>query len=180
MIVECGGCAKRYKFDEAKLQGRPSVSLKCPGCQGAIEVTAPAAHPGDQTTRLDADADQIPSSSKVRGGDLAMPLSRRISLAVLEGKDKGRIFTVERPHVTIGRSDADIIIDDQEISRQHVAIEMRGPRVVLKDLGSTNGTFVNDVKIAQCEIDNQGEFRIGGTKIMLILIDTEKDLEPLG
>jgi pSer/pThr/pTyr-binding forkhead associated (FHA) protein len=178
MIVECGGCAKRYRFDEAKLQGRTSATLTCPNCKASISITA-AAHPGDQTTRLAADADLIPSSSKVRGGDLVMPKARRISLAVLEGKDIGRIFTVDKPHVTIGRSDADIILEDHEVSRQHAAIEMHGPRAVLKDLGSTNGTFINEVKITQTEIENRGEFRVGGTRLMLILVDLESELEPL-
>ncbi len=179
MIVECGGCSKRYRFDEAKLQGRESANLTCPKCKATITVTAPT-HPGDRTTRLAADADLIPSSAKVPSGDLAMPSSHRVSLAVLEGKDKGRIFTVDRPRVTIGRSDADVILDDKEVSRQHASIELHGNRCVLKDLGSTNGTFVEEQKIAQCPIENRAEFRVGGTRLMLILIDTEKDLESLG
>lgn len=178
MIVDCGGCSKRYRFDPAKLQGRESATLKCPNCKGTITVTAPT-HPGDRTTRLAADADLLPTSAKVRGGDLVMPSARRISLAVLDGKDKGRIFNVDRPRVTIGRSDADITVEDTEVSRQHAVLEMHGPRCVLKDLGSTNGTFVNDQKITQCEIENHGEFRVGGTRLMLMLIDIEKDLEPL-
>lgn len=178
MIVVCEGCSKRYSFDPAKLQGRESGTLKCPNCKGMITVTSPI-HPGERTTRLALDADLIPSSSKVPGGGLAMPPSRRISLAVLDGKDKGRIFNVDRPRVTIGRSDADITVDDKEVSRQHAVIEMHGPRCVLKDLGSTNGTFVNDQKITQCELENHGEFRVGGTRLMLMLIDIEKDLEPL-
>ena len=108
-----------------------------------------------------------------------MPKARRISLAVLEGKDNGRIFTVDQPRVTIGRSDADIVLDDREVSRQHAAIEIHGARAVLKDLGSTNGTFVNEVKITQSAIENHGEFRVGGTRLMLILIDIENELEPL-
>jgi predicted Zn finger-like uncharacterized protein len=178
MIVECGGCTKRYRFDEAKLRGRTSATLKCPSCKATISIAAPV-HPGEQTTRLSADADQIPSSAKVRGGDLVMPKARRISLAVLEGKDNGRIFTVDQPHVTIGRSDSDINLDDHEVSRQHAAIEIHGARAVLKDLGSTNGTFINEVKITQSEIENRGEFRVGGTRLMLILIDIENELEPL-
>ncbi len=113
------------------------------------------------------------------GGDLSLPLSRRFSLAVLQGKDSGRIFPIDRPLVVLGRSDADIVLNDPEISRQHAAIEVHGAKVVLKDLGSTNGTFINDVKIAQTEIDNRAEFRVGGTVLMLIMTDAEPDLEVL-
>jgi len=178
VIVTCGGCAKRYRFDVAKLQGRPSASLRCPGCGASITVSAPA-DPGDRTTRIDADANQIPTSSKVPSGDLNLPLSRRLSLAVLQGKDSGRIFPVDKPLVVLGRADADVVLNDPEISRQHAAIEVHGGKVVLKDLGSTNGTFVNDVKITQTEIDNRAEFRVGGTVLMLIMTETEADLEAL-
>jgi pSer/pThr/pTyr-binding forkhead associated (FHA) protein len=179
MIVSCGGCGKNYRFDEAKLHGRSSATLRCPGCQGTITVTAPTAV-GDRTTRLDSDANQLPTSGKVPSTDLAMPLSRRISLAILQGKDSGRIFPVERPSVVIGRGDADIILNDSEISRQHACIEVHGTKVVLRDLGSTNGTFLNEVKITQSEIENRSEFRVGGTRLMLIVTETEQDLEPVG
>jgi len=52
--------------------------------------------------------------------------------------------------------------------------------VVLKDLGSTNGTFINDQKIAQTELENRAEFRIGGTVLMLILAPVaEPDLQEM-
>lgn len=177
MIVTCGGCGKRYKFDVAKLAGRSSATLRCPSCRASITVNAP--DPGDQTTRLDADANLLSKSTKVPEGDLSLPPARRLSIAVLHGKDSGRIVPVERPRVVIGRGEADVALDDSEVSRQHACIEVHGPRVVLKDLGSTNGTFVNDVKISQVEIDNRAEFRVGGTRLMLIITQTEPELEAL-
>ena len=177
MIVTCTGCSKRYKFDVAKLAGRPSARLRCPHCSTTITVAASA--PGDQTTRLDQDANLLSKSSKVPQGDLSMPGDRRLSLAVLHGKDSGRIFLVEKPRIILGRGDADVVLNDTEVSRQHAAIEVHAGRVVLRDLGSTNGTFVNDVKVSQTEIDNRAEFRVGGTRLMLILTDTTTDLETL-
>ena len=178
MIVACGACDKRYRFDLAKLGGRPGARLRCPACGASIEVTAPP-DPGNQTMRLDSDASQIASAGRIPGGDLAMPLSRRLSLAVLQGKDSGRIFPVDKAVVVIGRSGADIVVDDPEVSRQHASVEVHGNRVVLKDLGSTNGTFLNDVKVAQAEIENRGEFRVGSTRLMLIIAEVNTDLEDL-
>ena len=43
----------------------------------------------------------------------------------------------------------------------------------MRDLGSTNGVFVNDRKVSEAEIENRGEFRVGGTKLMLILTEEE-------
>jgi predicted Zn finger-like uncharacterized protein len=178
MIVVCGSCSKRYRFDAAKLRGRGSANLRCPACGTSISVTAPVST-GDLTTRLDADANQIPTSAKVPGGDPSLPPSRRISLAVLQGKDSGRIFPVEKPVVVLGRSEADVPLNDPEVSRQHASLEVHGARVVLRDLGSTNGTFINEVKVAQAELENRGEFRIGSTRLMLIMRDLESDLETL-
>lgn len=178
MIVTCGGCARRYNFDVAKLGGRPSARLRCPHCSSTITVTA-VSDPGDQTMRLPEDANLLSKSAKVPQGDLSMPSERRLSLAVLEGKDSGRIFLLERPRMVLGRGEADIVLNDTEVSRQHACIEVHGARVVLKDLGSTNGTFVNDVKVSQSEIENRTEFRLGGTRLMLILTETQSDLETL-
>jgi len=177
VIVTCSGCSRRYNFDVAKLAGRPSARLRCPHCSTMISVAA--ADPGDQTTRLDQDANLLSKSSKVPHGDLSMPADRRLSLAVLQGKDSGRIFMVDKPRMTLGRGEADIVLNDTEVSRVHAAIEVRGARVVLKDLSSTNGIFVNDVKVSQSEIENRTEFRIGGTRLMLILTEAKSDLETI-
>jgi predicted Zn finger-like uncharacterized protein len=177
VIVTCGGCSRRYNFDLAKLAGRPSAKLRCPHCGTTISVAA--ADPGDQTTRLDSDANLLSKSARVPQGDVSMPADRRLSLAVLQGKDSGRIFLVDRPRMVLGRGDADIVLNDTEVSRQHAAIEVHGARVVLRDLGSTNGIFVNEVKVSQSEIENRTEFRLGGTRMMLIMTDTSADLETL-
>jgi len=177
VIVTCGGCSKRYNFDLAKLAGRPSAKLRCPHC--GTTITVAAADAGDQTTRLDQDANLLSKSAKVPQGDVSMPADRRLSLAVLQGKDSGRIFLVDKPRMVLGRGEADIVLNDTEVSRQHAAIEVHGARVVLRDLGSTNGIFVNEVKVSQSEIENRSEFRLGGTRLMLIMTDTSSDLETI-
>ncbi len=202
MIISCGSCAKRYNFDESRLKGRSSGTLRCPNCKAPIAISVPmfeegpaaapapadasaavaapavpgnTQSPGDMTTRLEADANLLPTSQKVPGGGLAMPQGLKISLAVLQGKDSGKIFPVEKPAVILGRGDADVLLDDAEVSRHHACLEVHGPRLVLKDLGSTNGTFVNDVKITQCEMENREEFRVGATRLMVILTDLKPE-----
>jgi S-DNA-T family DNA segregation ATPase FtsK/SpoIIIE len=93
----------------------------------------------------------------------------RVTLAVLEGKDSGQMFRVERPSIVIGRGEGDIQLDDAEVSRRHVRLTVHGTRAVLHDLGSTNGTFVEETKVSEAALENRAEFRVGATRMMLIL-----------
>jgi len=45
--------------------------------------------------------------------------------------------------VAIGRQDADLVLQDPEVSRRHALLRRSGKTVVVEDLDSTNGTFVN-------------------------------------
>ena len=189
MIITCSGCSKRYNFDEKKLGGRTSGTLRCPSCNTLIKVTTPStptlstptpsastAPVGDQTTRLEIDANLVAARPQAMEGQPHLLSGQRVSLAVLEGKNAGTIYPLERPRITLGRSGADIALDDGEISRQHACIEVYGRRIILKDLGSTNGTFVDENKISQVQVENRSEFRIGASRIMLIL--TQEGTDP--
>ena len=173
MIVTCGGCNKRYNFDAAKLRGHSSGTLRCPACNTTIKITAPAV--GDQTTRLDVDANLVAARPQGYQGSPHLPRDQRISLAVLDGKNAGQIFQVDHPKIILGRTGADIALDDVEVSRLHACIEVHGSRIILRDMNSTNGTFVDENKISEMEIENRSEFRLGGTRLMLILTESVSD-----
>jgi pSer/pThr/pTyr-binding forkhead associated (FHA) protein len=100
-----------------------------------------------------------------------MPEGKKISIAVIQGNQVGEVFKITKPRVIIGRSGADFILNDLEASRQHAAIEIMGDRILLRDLGSTNGTFVDEKPITTAYLDNQSEFRIGTTVFMLIITE---------
>jgi predicted Zn finger-like uncharacterized protein len=174
MIVTCPSCHRRYNLDDQKLKGRSSATVRCPNCKTSIEV-AVASPPGDQTARLDADASLLPSHVQVPEGELSLLPNLRVSLAVLQGKDTGRIFKLDNPTITIGRGESDVDLDDPEVSRQHARLEVHGARVFVRDLGSTNGTFVDDVKVAEAELGDKAEFRVGGTRLMLILTEVAEE-----
>jgi pSer/pThr/pTyr-binding forkhead associated (FHA) protein len=93
-------------------------------------------------------------------------------LAVRAGGPSGVAFPIPRTGiVTIGRSpESDIFLDDITVSRNHSQIEHRLEGLVLRDLGSLNGTYVNRRRIHDEErLQNGDEVQIG--KFRLVLID---------
>jgi hypothetical protein len=69
--------------------------------------------------------------------------------------------------VTIGRSrEADVVLNDPNISRQHAEIRPRGGSWVLTDLGSTNGSCINGRRIDQPEVIKPGDEIEVGTSVM--------------
>jgi len=89
----------------------------------------------------------------------------------------GRRRPVNPPGVVLGRgTDADIQINDPGVSRRHAEIRLmpEGPggiRVVLVDLGSTNGTLVNGRRSTEAELVDGSTVRIGNTTMTLRLAD---------
>ena len=109
----------------------------------------------------------------IRMGFLQLPKDKRFSLAVIQGPATGQIFPIAKTRTVIGRSGADINIDDPEASRQHAAIEILGDTAVLRDLGSTNGTWIDLDRVEQQQISNQQEFRIGAHVLMFIVTEVD-------
>jgi predicted Zn finger-like uncharacterized protein len=189
VIVECDRCRAKYHYDESRFGGKPSKKLRCSKCEAIFEVfnahpdeaehaTPPPIAAGETMTRRSSDAtrgadaprDPTPVPERKRDpGALKLPLDTKLSLAVIAGPDAGRMFSIDKPRIVMGREDVDLALDDAEISRHHAALEVRGEEVLLVDLGSTNGTFVGDQPISRVPIENQGEFTIGGSTLMLII-----------
>src|SRR4051795_8579031 len=65
---------------------------------------------------------------------------------------------------TIGREGCDVNLMDPEVSRRHAAIRDQGGSLAIEDLGSTNGTFVNDKRISAVTVLSDGDVvRLGNT-----------------
>jgi len=106
-------------------------------------------------------------------GVLELPKDRRYSLAVIQGAGTGQIHQINKTRTIIGRTGADLNLDDAEASRQHAAVEILGENAILRDLGSTNGTFIELDRIQQHVLNNHMEFRIGSHVLMFIVTDVE-------
>ena len=70
-----------------------------------------------------------------------------------------------RPVTRIGRgTDVDLRVEDAGVSRSHVEV-LLGREVLLRDLGSTNGTYVNGVQVGEAVLRDGDLIRLGGTAI---------------
>lgn len=201
MIVVCPSCQSRFKFDEAKLGDRPKARTKCSKCGGAIEIENPllgastlppntaavpppgATVPEVMQTRKTAVQHAVPppvdASQTIGGVDahrmglIQLPKDKRFSLAVIQGAATGQIFPIAKTRTVVGRSGSDINLDDPEASRQHAALEIVGDVAILRDLGSTNGTWIELDRVEQHELSNQQEFRIGSHVLMFIVTEVD-------
>ncbi len=73
------------------------------------------------------------------------PVEQSAALVVIYGLDLGRKYDLVRDEVVIGRSSkANIQVDQESISRNHAKLVVEGGKVLIRDMGSTNGTYVND------------------------------------
>jgi len=71
-------------------------------------------------------------------------------LVVSQGPQPGQTFPLDQDSSSLGRDPGnDIVINDPQISRQHARITRQGELMVIKDLGSTNGTFVNGMRLTE-------------------------------
>lgn len=71
-----------------------------------------------------------------------------LRLVMSQGPQPGQPFPLDKDVLTLGRAPGnDIVINDPQVSRQHARITRQGELMVIEDLGSTNGTFVNGMRL---------------------------------
>lgn len=102
------------------------------------------------------DEDEGPDTSRTAAGDLSVravdqpPVRGHGTLLVVQGHERGRVFALptDRPAL-VGRSPrADLRMADATVSREHASIEPDGRVHVIRDLGSTNGTFLDGTRVS--------------------------------
>jgi phosphoserine phosphatase RsbU/P len=85
-------------------------------------------------------------------------------LVVLEGTAQGRRLEIDAQPITLGRGATQTLVcDDRDVSRQHARVSLINGAVVVEDLNSTNGTFVDDERITGAVTLKEGaRIRLGG------------------
>src|SRR5262250_890483 len=87
----------------------------------------------------------------------------KIFLRVESGPDAGRVIDVSRGgSFIVGRGTADIVLTDPKFSLRHAELKFFGPEhYYLCDLASTNGTFLNGVRVDRRKFGHADELRLG-------------------
>jgi two-component system cell cycle response regulator len=92
------------------------------------------------------------------------PAGKEACLVVIYGAELGKKYNLNSTSLVIGRSSkCDLQIDQESISRNHSKIVNTGKSILVRDLGSTNGTYVNDEPIDEYILRDGDLIKIGRT-----------------
>src|SRR5262252_2654239 len=94
-------------------------------------------------------------------------------IAAITGKLEDTVISMTDGPVLIGRqAGATLKIANASVSRRHAIIERDGDRFIIADLGSRNGTFVNDVPVRRRELHHGDRVRVGDSQFFFLYEDT--------
>lgn len=92
---------------------------------------------------------------------------QKCKLLVISGPLQGREFIVGKNTFLIGADpNNDLVLDDSTVSRRHCEIQVRPEGTLIRDLGSTNGTIVQGVKVTEAFLSQGTEFQLGNTRFV--------------
>ena len=98
-----------------------------------------------------------------------MQVVRQASLSVFKGADKGHSVLVAQGAAVCGADHGcDLVLTDPAVSARHFEVRPTPQGFQIADLGSTNGTFVEDLRIGSCFVDSGTVIRVGRTRIRLL------------
>ena len=148
MPVFCQKCGHRNASD----------SFFCSSCGSALEVD------GDKTVVI-AKVDQLQDALGPQDNatiDLRTLPKSSATLMVRSGPQAGERFVLDTSMTRLGRHpDSEISLDDISVSRRHAEIERHGQEYVLRDSGSLNGTYVNQMRIDDFALEQGDELQVG-------------------
>ena len=102
----------------------------------------------------------------------ARQLDSTITVCVTKGRSVRTAHRLAKPRASIGSvgGGADMQIDHPEVSPMHCALAITVDGVRLYDLDSTNGTYVDDERIHEVDLENLSAFRIGSTEFVVSIV----------
>ena len=113
----------------------------------------------------------------VRGDELVALRRRQLRLEVQKGADKKLKLDFDLDRIVIGTHEkCDVVLTDPTVSRQHCEIALVDDGYLIRDLASTNGTFVGDVRVREVIVDRDTRLRVGDTILRVLPLDQTVEL----
>lgn len=104
----------------------------------------------------------------------------KVTLNVARSTGEVKEITLKKPVTVLGRgSECDLRIPIESCSRQHCEVRLENDRVFVKDLDSSNGTYINNEKIAEAEVEPGDALTIGPVVIRFRINGEPEELPPL-
>jgi DNA-binding NtrC family response regulator len=113
----------------------------------------------------------------VEGGK-EFPL-RSGKMVVISGADLQKTFAIGGKEVAIGsQGDNHCVLNDPTVSRHHAVIEETGKGYVLRDLGSTNGTYLNEIRVREAYLEYGSVIGLGNTRLQFVPLEERVEIPP--
>jgi predicted Zn finger-like uncharacterized protein len=180
MRLRCTHCEAQFDLEAAQTKGRKFLQVRCWMCGRSSLFDVAKPDPDASTFIAEPLAQQDgPASAARLNGSLAqqtatldLPEDKLITVSVVEGASLAMERQMNQPLLTIGRlgGGADFEIDDPQVSRLHCTIEVKTDAVFLRDLRSTNGTFLEEKRILSACLEHKSEFRIGASRLRVSIL----------
>lgn len=95
------------------------------------------------------------------------PTKHHAFLEIIDLEGERKQIELGEDDVVIGRTlDCEVKLSLDNVSRKHAIIAFRNEEYHIEDLGSTNGTYVNGIKVEKCILRNHDQIEIAGVKIL--------------
>src|SRR6266496_3174828 len=92
----------------------------------------------------------------------------------LSGPAKGKSFGLTEGEFSIGRDPSNSLsLDDASISRKHAVIRSTGEDVIIADLDSRNGTFVNAVPVTERKLQPGDRIQVGDSLLLFVVEEND-------
>lgn len=141
---------------------------KCPAC--GVEVDGSARECSGCGATLDgATLSFAPVGSSDNAATQAQEENVGPALIVRKGPEVGERFFLDRERVTIGRDpESDIFLNDVTVSRTHAVVEVVGRDVMITDMSSLNGTYVNGVRVDKAILQQGDAVQVGRFQMVFV------------
>jgi pSer/pThr/pTyr-binding forkhead associated (FHA) protein len=177
MVTRCPGCLTPLRINEDKFQDK--VLIQCPECLYVFMVRPEAE--GKEFKGPEGSEEEIQIPEAEASGDATLLASDfrpegdisefrwnvpGAAITVIDGLSHGIHVKLRKEKTVIGREKADIILKDPAISRSHAEIVKQGGEHMIRDLKSTNGTFVNGKRVDEKKLDHMDEIWVGKSRLL--------------